>query len=120
IILSGNTLYGMTALGGSYDSGIIFGYVDTAVGINELKVESEKLNVYPNPSNGLFTIQSPAASGQSSVQVYNMLGQQVYSQYTLPNTQYQIDISNQPTGIYFYRLISENGNLIGAGKLVVE
>jgi len=87
--------------------------------VQNIEKPQRNILVFPNPSNGLFTIKSPVASGQSSVEVYNMLGQQVYSQYTLPNTQYQIDISNQPTGIYFYRVISENGNLIGAGKLII-
>ncbi len=32
----------------------------------------------------------------------------------------QIDLSNQPNGVYFYRVIKEDGNLVGEGKLVIQ
>jgi Secretion system C-terminal sorting domain len=93
------------------------------LGINSL---SDHLNftVYPNPSTGIFTIQSSVASNQWSVEVYNVLGEQVYSNSPehsgpLANS-YQLDLSSNPNGIYFYRVISENGGLVGEGKIVIE
>jgi hypothetical protein len=97
-------------------------------GINELKVESEKLKVYPNPSNGKFTIQmanSHQLIANSQVHVYNVLGEQVFSQYSIPiaigtNTHYTMDLSGQPSGIYFYRVVKEDGTLAGSGKVVID
>ena len=78
--------------------------------------------VYPNPSKGQFTIQSSVASSKSFVEIYNVLGEKVYSG-NLPvggqedNT---IDLRNQPSGVYFYRVLEENGNLLGEAKLVIQ
>jgi len=33
---------------------------------------------------------------------------------------YQINMPSQPSWVYFYRVIAENGDLIGDGKLIVE
>jgi len=32
----------------------------------------------------------------------------------------QIEMSNPASGVYFYRVIQENGGLIGSGKVVIE
>jgi len=54
-------------------------------------------------------------------QVYNILGEQVLTE-TLRSAQGDnvININSQPNGIYFYRVVSENGNLVGEGKIVIE
>ena len=66
-------------------------------------------------------------SGQSSVvEVYNMLGEKVYSHYKITNpdnyreSNYQIDLSSQPNGVYLYRVITETGDLVGEGKLIIQ
>jgi hypothetical protein len=62
-------------------------------------------------------------SGQWSVEVYNVLGQKVYSNL-LPQTPKgalnAIDLSSQPNGIYFYRVITNEGSLLGEGKLIIQ
>jgi hypothetical protein len=47
------------------------------------------------------------------------MGEKVYSQFLIPNSQFLIDLSGQPNGIYFYRVLNEEGGLIGEGKVVV-
>ena len=134
LLLSGNTFYGMTYDGGNVNlgtgPGTIFGYKDVGLGVNKLTAVTGKINVYPNPCNGIFTIQLSAASahadesfgqGRWSVEVYNVLGTQVYSRYQIiQSSNYQIDLSSQPAGIYFYRITAENGSLLGEGKVVIE
>jgi hypothetical protein len=82
---------------------------------------SLSINVYPNPSNGFFNIQSNVMNEMSNIEVYNILGEKVYNaplqQAQSDNT---IDLSSQPAGIYLYRLISEKGNLLSEGKLIKE
>jgi hypothetical protein len=92
-------------------------------GINELKATGEGVSVYPNPSKGVYTvaIKNYQLKIKNFVEVYNVLGQQVYSNsLVIPNSGFQIDLTAQPTGIYLYRVISENGELIGTGKLIKE
>jgi hypothetical protein len=31
-----------------------------------------------------------------------------------------IDLSSQPNGVYFYRVLYEDGGLIGEGKLIIQ
>lgn len=92
-------------------------------GIASISSQNGSILLYPNPGNGKFTIQ--ANSQQSAmadyIEVYNMLGEEVYSNRYQPIANgYQLSLSNQPNGIYLYRVISEQGDLVGEGKLVIE
>ena len=92
--------------------------------IQTINKPKEIVEVYPNPSgNGMFTIavENEKLKVESTVEVYNMLGQQVYSNsFSTSNSQLSINISNQPAGIYLYRITSEKGELVGSGKLIVQ
>jgi len=94
---------------------------DSGLGIDNLHSQNANLFVYPNPSNGQFTIKSSVDSGQSSVEIYNMLGEKVFTR-SINNSQdlTTFDLSNNSNGIYLYRVISETGQLIGDGKLIIQ
>jgi hypothetical protein len=100
---------------------------DTITGISQLESLTGNVSLSPNPNNGIFTIQSSVNSRRLSVEIYNMMGQKVYSAPTLlphnvggASSAFQINISTQPNGVYLYRVMDENGALIGSGKFVVE
>ncbi len=77
--------------------------------------------LYPNPNNGAFTLQvnNEELRGKSEIEIYNVLGEKVYSQFTTHNSPLTIDLK-QPSGIYLYRVVSEDGSLIGQGKVIVQ
>ncbi len=78
------------------------------------------IKVYPNPNNGVFTIESSVVSGQCSVEIYNVLGQQVLKE-VLPHTQGNNTVRlTQPNGVYLYRIITEAGSLLKQGKVVID
>jgi hypothetical protein len=60
-------------------------------------------------------------SGSQIIEVYNVLGEKIYGgmlkQVQHDNT---IDISNQPNGMYLYRVLNNDGSLVGEGKVVVQ
>jgi Secretion system C-terminal sorting domain len=128
LTLSGDTLYGMTVEGGVNGDGNIFSLKDTTIttSVNPLSAGSGQLKVYPNPNNGIFTIQLSVGSRQLSVlEIYNVLGEQVYTSTPPPNGggasfSYQINMFSQPGGVYLYRVVTENGELVGQGKMVIE
>ena len=62
--------------------------------------------VYPNPSNGIFTIDGNV--NNYNLVVMNMLGQVIYSQ-KIHNEKAIIDISTQPNGMYFVQEQYQNG-----------
>lgn len=77
------------------------------------------IKVYPNPNSGLFTMETAQAMNNSSLEVYNELGQQVYKEI-ITGTESKIDLSAQPAGLYLYRVINESGGLTGTGKLLIQ
>jgi sugar lactone lactonase YvrE len=87
--------------------------------LNKLNIDNEKINVYPNPNNGIFNIQLSAINNKSSIFVYNILGLLVY-QSLLNSTNTQIDLSNNANGIYLFRVLTETGNLLREGKLLIQ
>ncbi|MGP8214463.1 MAG: T9SS type A sorting domain-containing protein [Bacteroidia bacterium] len=62
------------------------------------------LKIYPNPTTGKFTVQLSSVSGQPSIEIYNILGEKVYSQFTIHNSPFTIDLSGQPAGIYIVKV----------------
>jgi len=76
--------------GGVTNSGVIFSFDTNAVAsINELTETKGSIYIYPNPSNGIFTIafsHPELASGSQIIEVYNVLGEQVYSQFNIQNS----------------------------------
>lgn len=73
--------------------------------------------IYPNPNNGLFSIESDLEI--STVEVFNTLGVMVYSA-TINTTKTAINLTNQSKGIYFYRLRMSDNTILKTGKIVFE
>jgi hypothetical protein len=102
--------------------------VTTTVGIGNIESANGEITLYPNPNKGKFTVQSLGTQNfVSKIEIYNVLGEKVYSAPTQPSPKwegasfsYEINLSSQPGGIYFYRVLKEDGGLIGEGKFVIE
>lgn len=98
------------------------GIINTAGVANE-NTPASKIKVFPNPNNGKFTLvdngQLTVDNEKNRIEVYNILGQPVFT-FSIVNFPLSIDLSNQPNGIYLYRVISQDGKLIGSGKVIIE
>ncbi len=141
-------IYGTTTYGGSAGYGVLFSYdittniytklldftgpngtypigvvlVDTAIhtGVNTIDAPGGSVKVYPNPGRGVFTLQiSNYEAARNVMEIYDVLGEKVYTG-SVNSTTTEINISNQPAGVYFYRVFTQEGSLIGEGKIVVE
>ena len=67
------------------------------------------IKVYPNPSNGFFTLEcAPAASGKTIVSIYNIVGNQIYNEVVTANLT-NIDLTGHASGVYFIRVQNDNG-----------
>jgi hypothetical protein len=75
------------------------------VGLNETET-NYLVTIYPNPSNGQFTISSNIVN-DFTVRINNSIGEVVYSGNT-PSTNQIVDISFLPKGMYFIELKFEN------------
>ncbi len=101
--------------------------LDTAVYVKTCVTGIESLNqlqqvvVYPNPSNGVFTIEVKSEEFKvKNVEIYNILGEQVCSPFTIHHSQFTIDLSSRPAGIYFYTIYNTAGEAIDRGKLIIK
>jgi len=88
-------------------------------GVGNYHQASSLINVYPNPNNGSFIVSLLNIDKKCSINIYNVLGQQVY-QSNINSDNTEINLRSQPQGIYLYRVITEAGNLVGEGKVVVQ
>lgn len=81
--------------------------------INNLEIE--RLDVFPNPSNGRFNLTFDLPNdGQTSIQLFNSAGRLIYQndmQKFSGQFNEQIDISTKAKGIYFLA-VSQNGKTI--------
>jgi len=68
----------------------------------------KSLKVFPNPSNGKFTLQADHMQENGIVKVYNTAGVVIYNA-TITELQTEIDLSRQPSGMYFLTVTSATG-----------
>jgi hypothetical protein len=72
------------------------------------------LKVYPNPSNGVFTLSVNGQAGKINITVMNVLNQMVYEKNQEINNDniIPIDLRNQEKGVYFIKIKSSGSELI--------
>jgi len=85
-------------------------------GILQFSENNFELSITPNPTTGPFEVSSNKKITGGLIFIYNLLGEQVYT--TSLNNNRQIINCRLSAGIYFVRLISENGSAVQ--KLIVE
>jgi uncharacterized repeat protein (TIGR03803 family) len=142
-------LYGVTYNGGKYNEGVIFSYniitgkdsvvlnfdgtnganpfgtllivYDTTTGINDIEQKRREVGIYPNPNDGQFILSLSNIKDECSIEIYNVFAENIFTMF-LPQNQCRntINLSGQPNGLYLYRVINENGGLVGSGKVVIE
>lgn len=83
-----------------------FEFESDPVSIEE--VESNNVNVYPNPANSYVNVN--ATSNISNVEVYTIAGQKV-ADFTANGTNTVISTSNLSNGMYMMRINTENGTI---------
>ncbi len=93
--------------------------ISVCTGINELKVNNIRVNISPNPNNGVFVLSMNSISSKPEIQLYNVLGQNVFQINIISNAT-EINLRGQPPGIYFYRVLTQNGAFIVSGKIIIQ
>ena len=71
--------------------------------------------ISPNPSNGIFTIQS--TENMYEIEIENLLGEKIYNSIS-NNNKSEINLTKQPLGIYFIRVNSKKG--ITTRKIIIQ
>ena len=84
--------------------------------ISDFKIES-KINLYSNPTKGIFQIQGLDSNMKYNIDIYDISGQNVYSNKNFKNSD-RIDLRGKPRGVYMARIII-NRQII-AKKLILK
>ncbi|MEO8760365.1 MAG: nidogen-like domain-containing protein, partial [Bacteroidia bacterium] len=80
--------------------------VDSNITTSISKINTSKMVAYPNPTNGIFTIETNNASKQT-LQIFDINGKLVLSQ--MINSKANVDASNLMDGVYNLSIISNEG-----------
>ncbi len=88
---------------GYIDREVYYLEADFATGTTNKQSIGSKLKIYPNPSNGIYNIDTDIPS---EITITNINGEVVYKN----NSINRIDISNQANGIYFLNINNKKGN----------
>lgn len=88
----------------------------TSLGTSELQTPNSEITLYPNPTSGIFTIESTSAK-LTSIKIMNVLGECVY-QSEIRNSKSEINLTGVSKGIYFLQANTTAG--IVNKKIMVE
>ena len=71
-------------------------------------LNADRFQIFPNPTNGIFTIEN--AKGTTII-IYDVVGKEVYQENVATNKQ-QIDINSLPDGVYMAHINNSMGNQV--------
>lgn len=90
---------------------------ETESKVNNTETE---IKIIPNPSNGIIDITLTNSDLNTNIIIYNSTGQIIREIKNVIGSTI-IDISNNNNGFYFLRFVnSENGNVIGTKKIIIQ
>ncbi len=83
--------------------------------------QNSSIHLYPNPSQGIFTITLPLAKRGLTIEVMDVFGKLVYTEQTssqLPNESKQLNLSFLAKGIYTINLKTTDSNYLS--KIIID
>jgi len=96
--------------------------VQMTIGIDENEL-ANRINIYPNPSTGIFTVSvnMPQQQDEVGVEVLDALGRTVQKTTVVASgstTEFTLNLTEQPTGLYMVRL--HFGNAVVVKKVTKQ
>jgi endonuclease I len=73
---------------------------ENSIELEDVSTNEFDFNLYPNPTNGEFTIDFEDSKEDVSIEIYSMIGQQIFQK----DTTTKITISDLQSGIYFVKI----------------
>jgi len=92
--------------------------ISPGVSVKETPYTENRITIYPNPTTGeLNLIQGIAGQARNdvrSIEVFDVYGRKVssHTSYPTPYTSYLINLSHLTSGIYFVKVITEQGEVV--------
>lgn len=95
----------------SVSSGANMTTICSSVSISEFDRAISSVILSPNPATITLTITSPQSS-INSVEIYNLLGERIYSKTAVKCGQLTVDCGLFPAGIYFIQIQTDSGTSV--------
>jgi hypothetical protein len=101
----GNGNSGNVTVVGTNGSDSISGFIfETSIGINQQGNSNGLLKAYPNPANNNIQIQIPISSTNSKITIYNLLGEEIFTnEITAQTNAIFITLNDWKAGSYIIR-----------------
>jgi hypothetical protein len=74
-------------------------------------IQNTNLNLYPNPSNGIFKLSFDNCISYFKISIYNTVGKVVYNSAIRNNNEAIIDMSNNAKGVYIMSISNNNSSI---------
>ena len=104
---------------GWYLDEVVIYNCSAALSIADSDFVKDNIKVYPNPSNGLFTLRKTASIELSTAEIHDLNGRLVKTiDLSKMNTEVSIDVEALSSGVYFMKITSIDGE--GVIKLIKE
>lgn len=88
------------------------------VGLNPDLYDNIFVQIYPNPSDGIFTIEM-IEKGECEIVIYSMLGN-VIIRKSYNKDKITFDLRERSQGIYFINILNKNSGKHSAGKIIIK
>jgi len=117
---STNTIYTVVAsfTNGCKSSAAITVSVSPCTGIAKL-TGNAGIQVYPNPNNGMLFVTYIGYTENSTIEVYNTLGQLLITK-KVEGTATQLNLNNYANGVYIVKVLSNKNTIEQVTKLIKE
>ena len=116
----GNMGYIGTGTIGLDDTSAFWQYTasDSVLSVTNI-VNDNGISVYPDPTSGITNFKLRISNDKDvAIEVYNLLGEKVLStKPVISNSSFVIDLQQQISGVYFYRIIADGATY--TGKLLI-
>ncbi|TAL57933.1 MAG: T9SS type A sorting domain-containing protein [Bacteroidetes bacterium] len=101
-----------------------------STGISQLDANELKVEIWPNPSSGAINLKASQFEDLKieSIGIYNVFGERIYpavdfqinrsSPQGVLRTNFQIDLSEQPNGVYFLRI--QKGDAVINKEIIIQ
>ncbi len=79
----------------------------STLGIDDFE-DNSNFTLYPNPTSSILNIEIQNIISNGTLEIYDMLGKQIFNQTITSNNLSQIDVSSYNSGLYLIKISSEN------------
>ena len=86
-------------------------------GVSELTYENGAVSAYPNPTQSQITFATKQTSG--FINIYDVTGS-LKETVSVNSNRTDHNLDNYSSGVYFYKLLGTNEELVGSGKFIVK